>query len=314
VADHDDAGTKRRRLSGRTERRGAKTGFSVVGALLFGGVFVAVGVLVILVGLRIVAVDPASVHAPYWVLVAFGACFAAAGLMVWGMGANQQKHERHRRAAARRHGASPALADHPWDTRGYTPPRWGPAVKGIAAAAFLTLFLSMFNWWAWIAGGPWMVKIIVSLFDLILVLVWWKAVLTFARAVRFGGSRLAFGRFPYPPRETLSLRWMPPRGIGRAERGSFTLRCVEEYYEERGSGKNRSRSLAHDELCAEVQAFDAPQSFMPGRPVELRFNLPADARPTALAADRPVFWELEVKLARPGLDFEAWYLVPVYER
>ena len=46
--------------------------------------------------------------------------------------------------------------------------------------------------------------------------------------------------------------------------------------------------------------------------VELRFEPDANALPTKLHADRPVFWELEVKLDLPGLDFEETYLVPVY--
>jgi len=68
----------------------------------------------------------------------------------------------------------------------------------------------------------------------------------------------------------------------------------------------------HDELSAEVQSFDAPQTFAPQRAVELRFTPAADALPTKLAAERPVFWEFEVKLSRAGLDFEERYLVPIY--
>jgi hypothetical protein len=114
--------------------------------------------------------------------------------------------------------------------------------------------------------------------------------------------------------EPIAFRWMPPRGITRADKGSFTFRCVEEYYEERGQGKDRNRWLVHDELCAEVQKFDTPHEFPPGRAVELRFTLPPDARATRLRSERPVYWELEVRLAMAGLDFEEWYLVPVYGR
>ena len=305
---------RRRRLTGRTERRGSRSGFSFVGALLFGGVFVAVGTCIVLLGAHIIPVDPGSVHAPYAILVICGACFAGAGLFVWGMASTQYKDDLHRRAAARRYGGSPALEDHAWDTRGFTPPRWSRAASTTAGAAFFTLFLSIFNWWAWGAGGPWMVKAIVTLFDLVLVLVWWQAVVAIGRAVKFGGSRLAFDHFPYVMGEAISIRWIPPRGVARADKGSVTFRCIEEYWEERGTGKDRNRTLVHDEVCAETQSFDSPQTFAPGRAVEFRFTLPADARPTKLNADRPVFWELEVKLSMPGLDFEESYLVPLYER
>jgi hypothetical protein len=48
--------------------------------------------------------------------------------------------------------------------------------------------------------------------------------------------------------------------------------------------------------------------------MDLRFDLPADARSTQLAAEKPVFWELEVKLDLPLLGFKETYLVPVYSR
>jgi hypothetical protein len=307
-------GGKRRRVKNYNERRGTRTGFSVPGAFLFGGVFVATGMAIALIGLHVIPVDPADVHAPYWVIVMCGVCFGGGGLTVWTMGVTQHRDERRRRAGARLHAGSPALRDRAWDPRGYTPPRWGRAVRSIAFAGFFALFLSVFNWWAWGGHGPWGVKAIVVLFDLVLALVWWKAALAVGRAIKFGGSRLVFAHFPYRMDEPVVMRWMPPHAITRAERGSFTFRCLEEYYEERGTGRDRNRWLVHDELCAETQSFDRPQAFAPGHAVEFRFELPAGARATKLAADRPVFWEFEVKLSMPGLDFEEWYLVPVYER
>jgi hypothetical protein len=43
-----------------------------------------------------------------------------------------------------------------------------------------------------------------------------------------------------------------------------------------------------------------------------RYELPPDARTTHLDAGKPLFWELEVKLELPGLNFNETYLVPVY--
>ncbi len=310
-----DAAPNRKRLKSYNHQRGTRTGMSVVGAFVFGSVFVMAGVAIALVGLRVILVDPSSIHAPHWVIVVSGACFAAAGLMVWTMAATQHRAERHRRDAMRLHVGSDAHADHAWSPSGFVPPRWGKAIRSIVLAVFISVFLSMFNWWAWcVPGSPWPLKVIVVLFDLVLLLVWWQAVLVTGRAVKFGGSRLVFQRFPYRLDDTIAVRWIPPSGVTRAERGSFTFRCIEEYYEERGRGKDRNRWLVHDELCAEVQSFDTPTDFPPGRPVELRFALPTDARATRLSAERPIYWELEVRLAMAGLDFEEWYLVPVYSR
>jgi hypothetical protein len=305
-------GMGRRRLAGYNEHRGTKTGFSVLGAFLFGGAFVAAGVAIVLVGMHVIQVDPGSVHAPYWVLVVCGGCFAGGGLAVWGMASTQRKEEMRRREAVRRFGGSEALTDHAWDPRGYTPPHWARALQGVVGAGFMTLFLSVFNWWAWGAHGPVVVKIVVVLFDLILVLIWQKAVLGVGRAIKFGDSRVEFDHFPLSVKGPIAIQWVPPRGIARADRGSVTFRCIEEYYEERGSGKDRSRWLVHDELCAETQSFDKAQTFVPGRRVEFRFEPPEGAQPTHLSADRPVYWEFEVVLSMPGPDFVERYLIPVY--
>jgi hypothetical protein len=301
----------RRRLSGVIERRGTRTGMSVGGAFLFGLVFVGAGVAITLLGLRIIPVAPSSVHAPWWVIQVCGVCFAGGGLAVWGMASTQLREDRRLHAAARRYAGSEAMLDHAWDVRGYSPPRWKRAVQMTAMAGFMSLFFSIFNWIAWFARAPFLFKIVAVPFDLILLLVWGKAIVEVARAVRFGNSRVTFDHFPLRVSESVSLGWIAPSGITRARKGSFTLRCVEEYYEERGNGDDHSRWLVHDELSAEVQSFDT-QTLAPGRAVELRFTPATNAWPTKLAGDRTVFWELEVKLARDGLDFEERYLIPIY--
>ncbi|WP_412061854.1 hypothetical protein [Rubrivirga sp. IMCC45206] len=48
--------------------------------LLFGGLFVAAGLALVALGAGVVPVDPASVHAPGWVLALCGAVFGMGGL------------------------------------------------------------------------------------------------------------------------------------------------------------------------------------------------------------------------------------------
>lgn len=304
--------TEPRRLSGRTEQRGSRTGFAVWGTVAFGGVFVAVGTLIALVGARVIPVDPRGVHAPWWVLTVIGVVFALCGGGVWAMGLRQYRAERHRAYARRRHPGRPELADYPWDPHGYSAPRWSRAAKALAGALLMSLFLSVFNWWAFFTDSPFMVKAVTALFDLILVLVWWEALTRVGRALRFGGSRLDFAQFPFHPGQTVVLRWHPARGIAEVRKGRFTLRCVEEWFEQRGSGKHRSVQLVHEEKWAMHQHLDHPDTLRHERRQELRFDLPPSAPTTRLDADRPVFWELEITLDLPGLDFEEVYLVPVY--
>jgi hypothetical protein len=307
-----EVSTARQRLTGRSERRGAQTGLPTAGAFLFGGIFVVVGVLIMLVGLRVIPVDPKGVHAPWWVLTVFGGVFAAAGLFVEGMAVRQLQSQQRRREAARQIPNESALADYGWDTTGFAVPRWNVAIKALAGAAFLTLFLSIFNYWAFFTKSPWPVKAIVVVFDLILLAAWWETARRVGKAFKFGGSRIEFAQFPYRPGQPVIVRWRPADGVTQARHGSFTLRGVTEWFEHRGSGKNRSAHLVQEEFWRATRHLDEPHWFRRGETIELQFDLPADAPTTQLSAEKPVFWEFEVKLDLPGLDFEEVYLLPVY--
>jgi len=286
---------------------------STLGGFLFGVPFVAIGICVFLVGTQVLHVNPASVQAPYWVVTVFGASFALGGLMVWGMAWKQFAANRSRLDAVRRYPAEPALADYPWPPDGFAVSEWAGAFKGFGWAIGMTVFLSMFNWWAFgPPNGPWMVKGIVGLFDLITLWVWVQSVLQLLRAFKFGHSRIEFTSFPYRIPQPVVIRWQPSRGVSRINQGVFTLRCVEEWVETRGSGKNSSSTLVHEQIWSAKWTIEQACTISPNDPMELRYELPVDARPTQLSADKPLFWELEVKLALPGLDFNETYLVPVY--
>ncbi|MGN6643124.1 MAG: hypothetical protein ACTHKU_08990, partial [Verrucomicrobiota bacterium] len=125
----------RRRLSGMLQQRGSRLGLSSWGGFAFGGLFVAVGTAISLVGMKVLPVDPATVHAPYWVLSAAGGSFALGGLMVWGMTGKQFSANRRRLNVARQHPHEPALADYPWHPDGFAVSGWRNAVKATAMAA-----------------------------------------------------------------------------------------------------------------------------------------------------------------------------------
>jgi hypothetical protein len=84
-----------------------------------------------------------------------------------------------------------------------------------------------------------------------------------------------------------------------------TLRCIEERFEVRQTGKNRVRVSVPYELYRDEAAV------APGEP-SLRFELPENVPGTRLAAQPPRYWELELAAEAPGVDFGARFLVPVY--
>ena len=303
----------RRRMTGLIQWRGPNMGFSTLAGFLFGCPFVAAGIAIVLIGAKVIAVDPSSVHAPYWVLTVFGVSFAFAGLMVWGMAWKQFAANRRRDEAVRRHPNEPALADYPWHPDGFKASAWAAAAKALGIAMGTSVFLSMFNWWAFVAHGDWMVKGVVIVLDLVGLVLWAQAAQQAGRAFKFGHSQVVFSGFPYRLPDPVLIRWQSGGGISRVRKGTFTLRCVEEWMEHSGSGRNRTRTVAQEEIWSGTWVLEQPRNFSLRESVELRYELPVDAVPTQFSADRPVFWELEVKLDLPGLDFKQTYLVPIYD-
>lgn len=311
--DRYEESRDRKRLSGNLQARGSQTGLSIVFMFLFGLPFLGVGVWAALAGLKLIPLDESKLHAPHWVLAVFGGVFALAGVMLWSMGWRQFKASRRHKELALR---DPVLADYPWDVRGFTPPRWSRVASGISRAAFLALFLSIFNWWAFFTKAPLMLKIFVGLFDLILLFVVWQVGVLIGRTLKFGPSRIEFARFPYRPGETVTLHWRVPQGMARVTGGTITLRCVEEWYEVRRSGRKRRRYLVQEAVWSATAHLDRPRDILPGKSEELRFDPPADAPGTALSrpGTKPVFWELVMDLDLAGLDFKETFLVPVYRQ
>jgi hypothetical protein len=298
------------RLSGVMEQRGSHSGFSTLGAFLFGSVFVAIGSGIILVGTKVIAIG--NVNAPYWVVTFIGAVFAAGGLIVWKTAMRQYAANKHHKESARRHQEEPALQDYPWDQRGFTPPRWKPAVSAVVQVSLFTLFVAPFNWWAFGNEGPLLLKIVVGIFDIGVVLGIRYVIIRVGRAFKFGGSRIEFLKFPYNVSQPVELRWYPATAIARVNKGSFTLRCVSEWFEETSRGKNRRRQLVQEQAWRGTWLLEEQRVLTRHEEIDLRFDLPKHLPSTNLHGGRPVFWELEVKLDLPGLDFEERYLVPVY--
>jgi len=306
-----DAGSHR--LQGTQEARGREATPSPVAALSIGGGLLLAGIAVVLVGTRVL-VPSTSTDTPLWVVTAFGASLVFMSLAILTPAWRQYVLEEQRQAAAAARPDLPALADYDWDVTGCTVPRWHGLVQFISGAAFFTLFLSVFNYWAFIVGGPWLVKLVTGVFDALTVFIWGQTIVRIGRALKFHGSRVTYDRFPYRPGGPVVLHWRGAQGVRLARRGSFTLRCVQEWMERSGPSNNQTSSVVRDQVWAETLGFDTAQELTPDEDVLLSFDLPADAPTTALAApERPVYWELEVKLDLRGFDFVETYLVPIYK-
>lgn len=252
---------------------------------------------------------PGKANAPLWVIGFVGVAFASAGLvlLVHGLrGVINQWRIAERREAGR---IQPWFVDHPWDHRGVSDRPFGRMVGSIFFPLSLAVFLTPFNWWAFGSDqGGWFVIAIVGIFDLMLVFVTGSAVYRVAQTLRYGGSRLAFRRFPFHPGGKLQVALSGRR----LERLDATLRFVEERFEQRGSGSNRSTTHVSYEHYNEKKQLQwpghAPQ-------VEISFEIPnVDDWVTELSGQPVRYWELLVESEQPGIDYRTTFPLPIYPR
>jgi uncharacterized membrane protein YidH (DUF202 family) len=115
-----------KRLEGQLQARGVQNSTSSVGLLVLGFPFAAIGVWAILAGSKLIAINPASLHAPHWVLAVCGIVFALGGIMVWSMGWKQWRAERRRQQSRAKNGKNP----HSQITRGIHVASHHPAGHG----------------------------------------------------------------------------------------------------------------------------------------------------------------------------------------
>jgi hypothetical protein len=300
------------RLPAVYQTRGHSTESSPVAGVLFGTALVAAGAWITLCGLRILKLG-GRLNIPHEMLVPIGAVGIGAGLFMWVHTWLRRQDDLHHRAIRLRHPDEPALADYPWNPEG-TPSRLRhEAVRRTLIACFLALFLTPFNYVAFAEKDPHlMMQVIVGLFDLIILYLIGDTVPRWARVCKFGEAVLRFERFPLSTREPVKLAWTAPAGCTGMATGSFTLRAIREWVEVERRGKSRHTRIIHEQQWSGAWKIASAAPIVPGQVCELTFELPENAPSSALRADRPLFWELEVDLQLPGLNFKDTYLVPIY--
>jgi hypothetical protein len=170
----------------------------------------------------------------------------------------------------------------------------------------MILFLLPFHWVAFFSRErPVVFQLVTLIFDAVIVALLWRVGHVVARRLRYGESRLRLGDFPIAPGRDaeLLLDELSPRA--RAYPIRATLRCIEERFEVRGSGKNSSR----ESICYEL--YRDERLVAPGEP-RVVFPIPDAVPGTRLAEPPPRYWELELSAETPGVDYGARFLVPVY--
>ncbi len=283
-------------------------------SFFLGSPFLAVGIVIGCLYFGVIEYSPKSLHAPGWVLGVFGFMFFLAGASFMGHGLVGVWQKARLEDAKRKRTASPWLWDYPWHALGISENKLKEALHSIFLLVVFCVFLAPFNWWAFFSNqSVFFLKFIVCFFNLICGLgVGINFYKKWALYLKYGNSRLQFQEFPFflGNKIRVSLIGLP----ANAEQVECHLRCIEERYEIRGSGRNRSSKVVCYEKFSDTKTIHGSmvrnqEKFF------LQWILPHDKNLKTVLSQRPaIFWELEVKAETPGVNYHSRFLVPVYAK
>lgn len=281
-------------------------------AALFGLPFLAAGIFL---GLMAFNVIQAHRHGPAGILVLTGAIFFSAGLFLFLHGVRGIiRKSVYKREAAETPG-EPWLFDFHWQREGIKFSAFNAMVGRLVGALVWNLFLVPFFWIGYTQRGAWLFFGLASLFAVLGIFFWVRWAQMLADLLRYGNSFLAYDEFPYFLGGTLRARLRAPRHLGLINSLTLTLRCVQERYITTGSGSDRSSRVVCYELYKDAVTLDQQRlGNYEGAEIPVEFRLPADKLPTTLAATPPTYWQIEARGEAHGADYEAYFLVPVYQK
>jgi hypothetical protein len=216
----------------------------------------------------------------------------------------------------------PWMWDRRWDRRGARSLAAARALQPLAFALPVTAVSGAIALVATGTGGSDLILIALTPFFAAALGFWIWFAARLGPLVRYGRPYFRYDRFPFRLGERVEGVLEGVEKIDGFERMTLTLRCVSEHR----SGSSRNRSVRREILREEVReigaaglvrrlarAADGGQAAGATRVVvPVRFELPDQDLGTKLHANPARRWELHARAERPGFDFEAVFLLPVY--
>ena len=276
-------------------------------AILFGGVFVVAGTFIVA---RATLGGLEGMHSPRWVAAAAGMIFLLAGLWVSGNGAADVARTRDvaRRAAAMPR--EPWEWDYEWRRDGIESQSGRDIAHAFGIVVFIAIFSLPFHWIGFFAPrAPRAFAVGAVLMDVAFVWLLYRAVRLVLMRRRYGRSWLRFARFPFRVGDRVELSLDSFGALSLVPSLQATLRCVQERYETRGTGKNRSTQVVCYALWSASATVEKDRKGF----FDFTFDIPAGAASSALRERPARYWELMLASGDvPGVDYEARFLVPIY--
>jgi len=283
-------------------------------SVLFGLPFLLIGVFIETAGSN--AIPARGNHAPAWMTYLIGAFFGLPGLFLVTHGVvGLFRKAVHDREAAQYPG-QPWYSDHHWRKEGFTFSAFRAMLGRFFAALLWSAFLIPFFWVGLTQHGMGRVFLIgATLFALLGLIFWYRWAQMLADLLRYGNSFLNYDQFPYFLGGNFRARLRAPQHVSDLDELTFTLRCVQEKYVTTGSGKNRQTQVVCYELYKDSQTLTRNQIIgVPGGDIPIEFSLPADQRSTTLCYNPPTYWEIEASGSSHAVNYQAYFLIPVYKQ
>lgn len=285
-------------------------------AVIVGLPFIGIGAFIILLALNVIPSPDSNFHVPRGMVAAFGGMFFVAGASVLIHGLISIKHASRRKQLLSQHPGQTWLADYRWDHKGISDDTFKKVANAFWGSLGIIVFLIPFHWLIFsIKDMPGILKAFILLFDSFLVACLGYAVYLLLRFLKYGTSYLQFTQFPFFLGEELQAT-LTSRAIKGLKDMTVTLRCIEEKYEVRGTGKNRSVQVVSYQIYADTLTIENAGGGQYNRVyLPVAFLLPADKNfVTALSARPAKYWQMEFKASTPGIDYSTSFLIPVYGR
>ncbi len=285
-------------------------------AVFFSLPFIGAGTLIILASFNVIPVKDSSFHAAREMAASFGGLFALAGLWMLIHGWLSLNERRKVALLSRQYPAERWRADYPWDPQGIKADSLKKVKSGLYANLGITIFCAPFNWLFFAEQPDQIFQLFIGFFDLILVISWAYWVYLVSALLKYGVSSLEFQHCPFSLGEELKVILRTHKPIPGLKEMKVTLRCIEEKYETRGTGKNRKSVIVSYQLYADTLTINNLSPFQQQADHwPLTFALPHEPQYDTCLSCRPAkYWELEVNAHTPGIDFCSSFLLPVYAK
>jgi hypothetical protein len=293
------------------------------GAVVLGTPFVGIGIGLLLATVGVIAL-PGKGNSQ-WTLLVFAAIFAIPGMIFMRHGLVGVLREARANRMRRSMPDEYWLADYSWNPRGIGDKLPALLRKHLIFSAFLILFTTPFHFMTyelWQEGGySWLFPgVFCAAADACVLLCLLRVLRLVTRWLKCGRPRISFQRFPFFLGGNLDVDLICSQQIVATGEVTVGLRYIQEAFETSRSGSGSNSSTSTSVVCyqtyEDIWTIDADQwNAIGGVGRAMSIPLPNESKYCNDLLARPArYWDLKITVPMNGVDYEASFLMPVYDQ